>query len=449
MKLRNLPAFERFGGLDVDTQPLLLPVDPETGRITASVADNVILDQVTGEVKRAPGSSVLGPAVSHPPVRGLFEYVALGGERIIICRTRSGYYRLDDARSTWTLMHESALVDGTGQVPSFAQLGTYLVVVDGEQAFYWDGITDYFQEWRQGRMGAPRLIRTSWRVRPQCKLVADAAGPFTKNASYEFFFVMVGEEATDESPPSQVFKYRMTADSKVKLYTGYAKIGAGNTADGVMGAGGQLWPVPTGVTGFQAYRSEANLAGVWYPVASSAGGLAVVDEDDIGDEIVITITGEELESTERMTGFIGPPMGTQVVCTHIQRIFACGSPSYPNRLWWTLPGELTFATENWLDVGTARDPVVSMVSLPLETATLLVLCRNSVWTLSGYDETTFIGGLRQIAAGPGCLAPHAVVAVGGEAFFWNGGGVYRCDGTVVEPIHRGIFTPFKTAIGAR
>jgi hypothetical protein len=206
------------------------------------------------------------------------------------------------------------------------------------------------------------------------------------------------------------------------------------------------------VTHARVYRSDGDAPGTWYEVSQSSldgadlYGVPVASGAE-GDPLALQLTGSG-RSVSAMAGFVGPPAGVTRVVEHIQRLFVCGSPAFPNRLWWTGAGELRFGATQFISVGRSSDKIVSAVSLPLETPVLLILCRNSVWTLSGYDESTFLGGLRQIAEGPGCSAPHGVVKVDKRAWFWNHSGIWECDGNVVTAVHGGVETLFKAAIAA-
>jgi hypothetical protein len=442
MNAITLGPWTKFAGLDNDKQPLLPPEDDQQ-RVTAHQADGVIVDQRTGEVRRAPGSSVLSAAApSGGPVRGIFEYQGQAG-RIVICRTRTGYYQLNDSRTTWTLMHAAALRDSV-QVPSFAQLGNYLAIVDGEQAFYWDGVSQYLTPWRGGDIEAPRYTGQATRQRPALDWTTGTT--FKAGKGYEVFYTLYNASTGEESPPSQLMTARPgSADRNLIIKTGYALTGAGQAADGKRGAGFGWWVVPSGVTDVRFYRSAADTPGTWYLIDSGVGGSVDVDSGTEGDEITTTITGDGVSATSLLS-YLGPPQGATKVCAHVGRLFVCGSPAYPNRLWWTDTGSLNFSATNFLDVGRSSDPIVSVVSFPLATATLGILCRHSVWSLSGYDETTFAAGLRQAAQGPGCLAPHATPVVDGKCYFWGANGVFMFDGLTVVPIDKGIAGLFAQAI---
>jgi len=192
------------------------------------------------------------------------------------------------------------------------------------------------------------------------------------------------------------------------------------------------------VTDVRFYRSDADTPGVWYRVADAAGGSVAIAADDVGDELTTTLTGTDKAAAAAISGWVGPPQGVNVVCSHIQRIFVCGSPQFPNRLWWTNAGELNFDATNFIEVSKPGDPIVGLASFPLETPTLGIFSRNSVWGLAGYDNTTFAAGLRQKASGPGCLAPHAIGVVNGVAYFWGAEGIHKFDGQQVAPIDHGL-----------
>lgn len=442
MKLSSLLSTDRFAGLDLDTNPLRAALR-EDGRLPASVARNVYIDQQSGEVRKTPGRRLFHSAIpgGAPPILGLYEHQTNTGNRYLLCRTRTGYYLSNSQRTAWTLLHAEPLHDACFNAPSWASLGNYLVIVDGERAFLWDGIESELTPWRSGGIEAPKSRSLSLKnQRPA--LTQTAGSTFPGGQAFEFFLTFYNSVTGAESPPGYILhRGGSGAQAKnVKIWTGYAKVGAGQTADGKLGSGHGWWPVPAGVTHIRVYRSDADTPGIWYRVADASGGLTAVAADDAGDEITIDITSLTKASESALSGFIGPPVGVNVCVNHAQRIFVCGSPQFPNRLWWTAAGEFNFAATQFIEVGKPGDPIVGLCSFPLETPTLGIFCRNSVWGLAGYDEATFAAGLRQKADGPGSAAPHAIAIVNGIAYFWGSEGWFSFDGDTVAPIDRGVRT---------
>ena len=430
-------SFDRFAGLQVDIQPLRAAVDGQ-GRLTAGTADSVLVDQGSGEVVKSPGSSAYHSAAraTGEVIKGVFEYVHPSGQRSLIVRTHTGYYLSNSARTSWSSLQ--ATPNQPAAVPSFAQVGNYLLMIDGEQAYYWDGVSSSLGGWRghEGPTAGP--ILGEWRP----KVTAESGGSLAANTTYAAHFVFYNSTTAQYSPPA-TYKTQPTdsTNKTLRVHTGYAKVGNGNTADGEKGSGFGRKVLPSGTTHVYAYlRLASETTGDWY-----RAGTYTVGQDTEGDEITVDITATS--SSNAYSAFGGPPGGVNVVVEHAGRAFVCGSPAFPNRIWWSLAGDpLHFCPNNWHAVGQANDPVVALVSFPFDTSVLGILKRNSVWALSGYDETTFVAGLRQVTSGPGCLAPHGVIRVGLMAYFWGSGGFCRFDGQAVEPIDSGIRSKLRAAI---
>ncbi|HUU95129.1 MAG TPA: hypothetical protein VM487_05275 [Phycisphaerae bacterium] len=432
MKTQPL-KFEQFAGLNADAQPLLATL--RDGKLAASTATNVYIDQRSGEVKKCAGSSKLhttAPSSDHPSI-ALFEYLHSDGRRDWIVRTTREYLRNGaDTGGAWARM---AFVWDMPRYPSWAQIGNYLVIVDGQFAYYWDGESDKFTDWRT--VTGPQQIVLVGGHYPNIEAVAEFGGALTVDSTYEVIFTFYN--GLVESPPSEAMSLRIENDTNdtIRVHTGYAY-------GGDAGEGTGLRAVPAGVTHVRFYMSAADTPGVWY--RNATWDVDVIEDGDAGDEITADLDDDV--TTNEYTEFGGPPAGASFVSAHAERAFVSGAEGYPNRIWWTPAGfPVKFDATNWLNVGESDDPIIAHISMPLATPMLAILKADSVWVLSGYDDTTFVGGLRQVASGPGCLAPHAVMAVGPHVYFWGSGGIYRFDGEMVEPIDHGIRNRFLTDIG--
>lgn len=87
--------------------------------------------------------------------------------------------------------------------------------------------------------------------------------------------------------------------------------------------------------------------------------------------------------------------------------------AFPNRIRWSHPGDGgSWRSIDYIDVGHKNDPIVGLVSV---NDHLLILKRNSVWVLAGYDADTF--SLSQVTTAAGCSGKNAYVATPRGVYF--------------------------------
>lgn len=451
--------FNQFGGLELDLDPTESALKGEDGQIlTARQADNVYIDQDSLEVRKEPGSVAWNSAAASEPIIRAFEYAGLDGERVMIIRTASGYYKSNPARSSWSgggaTTEMLSTFNESSQIPSYTQIGPWLLIVDGQNNLYWNGTDDQFTRWgsvgstrwdegpRAGMVGAASSATES---RPR---LATATGGSMAVGAYRVFFVFADNThstLTNQSPPSAVMGIQVqdATNDRIEVHTGYAQTGS-SPADGALGGGYGLNVIPNGVTHIVAYVTQPNNPKGFFPAANRTvhygGGGAV------GTEVVVLIDSATYTTTAVTFG--GPPAGVTAIEAFGERAFVTGAPGFPDRVWYCDAGNPHgWQDHRWLQVGTVDDPVVGLKTLPLETPVLAIFKRNSLWKLTGYDDNTFLTGLRMVSEGPGCLAPNAIMRVNKDVYWWGSGGFYRWDG-VSEPqrIDRGIYAELSNAI---
>jgi len=145
------------------------------------------------------------------------------------------------------------------------------------------------------------------------------------------------------------------------------------------------------------------------------------------------------------------PQTPQAIVTHLSRLFVVGGTapggsggSFLDRLYWTDPNwNGTDTLASWQDDATglvntitlpdyANDPPVALVSTQ---KALLILRRNSVWTVTGSTPSAFVLAKR---VDGGCLNPASVVQHNDNVYFLSQSGYVRYDGvslqTVSDPI---------------
>ena len=429
---RNTIQLPGFSGLELDKQPLLA-AQAADGRFTASVATNVSIDQVTREVIKSRGSSswydvntaiqTLLSSTTAERAIGVMEYKYQSGAKRYIVRTARGFYLINSTFSAVTAMNAVTALPGSIvqineglQKPSYAQIGRHLVVVDGSGAYYWDG--------ESTNVATTRLLEppNSWSYyaeRPKLE-ITNTASTMSNNKMYSV--MMTFYNGTIESPPLHCGSIRTTAtDECIKVSTGYAYVGA-TPADGILGNQDQWMPLPVGTTYVRFYVQGHNTTDKNYYYNSQVAVDAAAVDTELTANILTPAT------TTVLPTFQGPPGGVSVVCEHVGRAFYSGSPGWPVRLWFSEPGQpFTIKGTSWIDVGDFSDPIVGLVSFPYGSQLLGILKKHSVWSLSGFDDQSFLTGLQPETTDIGCIAPHAVFRKDRTAFFLGTGGIYAWD----------------------
>lgn len=397
----------------------------------------------------------------HAPL-GFFEYITNQGLKLPVVRTANGYfvYRHNGylGSKVWHCLLET--YGDVRQIPSFAQIADKLLIVDGVQNYTWDGVSDTLTKWPSTDVpsspvamwggddlsAAETYYSGKWRP----KAVLSAGAGLTANASYEvcFAFAKTTGSDADMSHFSPIMSAKTDATNKqIKIYTGYAYDGEA-TASG-FGRNGTtdkaLRCLPTNANFIRFYISEANVPGVWYYDSQIAANASTAGTEIIGTlDANYTAAANETLVTDNVSA---PPHGVTKVVNHGERAFVCGAPGFPNRLWFSEAGD-PFTWKPWafLNVGGADDPVVSLVSMAQACSGLVILKRNSVWMLQGYDSETYATGLCRIMEGAGCLSPHSPIMVDKSVYWWGSGGFYQFDCETVRTISQGVGTLLDSAI---
>lgn len=434
-----------FAGLDVDRQPLIAAVR-EDGRFTASTATNVSIDLHTRELVKSRGSAAwinTVTATGEVPL-GVMEYKYQSGQRKYIVRTAAGFYVLNAALDTYTSM-SSTLTGLPGNtlpgnqamlIPSWAQIGRHLVVVDGQGAYYWDGESSVFQSTR--RMEPPQ----AWQydaANPRPKLALVSGGSLAANTTYSVWMTFYSS-GTGHSPPLPCGSIRTDSSNKtIRLSTGYGSA-ASSPADGYSGEGTGLAAPPNGATDIYVWVSSDGDKN-FYQFETLA-----IDNGSTNAELVIDC--DTVAAVTRLDTFQGPPGGVSIVCQHEGRAFYSGSPAWPVRVWYSEPGQpFKINPSSWFDIGEFTDPVTGLISFPFGSQLLCVLKKHSVWSLSGFDDSSFLTGLQREADSIGCIGPHTVIRREKRIYFAGTGGIYRwTPGEGIADITAGVRSYYLDAI---
>ena len=432
MKLSTV-QLSTFGGLNLDIQPLLAATD-DNGRYYASTATNVSIDQITKEITKSKGCSSWADirafintlsSNSNETVLRLMEYRYQSGRRVFIARTSGGFYKVNDGLTAVTAMNSvAALPNGVIggnqglQIPSWTQIGRHLVVVDGSGCYYWDGEASSFAS---ARMMEPPMAWAFNNPRPLLELVSGASTlSLAKLHNVQITFYSA---TTGHSPPLPCGSIRTGSSSgtnnSIKVSTGYGCSATG-TGDGLSGEGTGLAAPPVGSTHIYVWvQGHTATDELYYQYTTVAVNVGAVNT-----EITATLTTPA--ETTALPGFHGSPGGASIVCGHVGRAFYTGSPGWPVRLWYSEPGQpFVLNPTSWIDVGEFDDPIVSLVSFPQGSQLLGILKRHSVWSLSGFDDDSFLVGLQRVSDEAGCIAPHGVLRLETSAFFPGTGGFYH------------------------
>lgn len=437
-----------FAGLDLDRQPLLAAQTLE-GKFTASTATNITIDQITKEITRSKGSSAWTSAAraTGEVVLGVIEYIYQSGQRAYIVRTSSGFYLLNSAftsAASFTSMNSVVGLPGTvvaaneaGQIPSYAQIGKHLVIVDGSGAYYWDGANS--NTLLSTRTMEPPKAQAFNGNRPLLTLAS--GGSFTANTLYSVRITFYSATA-GHSPPLECGAIRTdSSNKKIHVATGYAT-SVGSTGDGYDGEGRGFAACPVGATDiyFWVQGHVANDKNYYFN--------ASIGIDDLTDYTEIVLDLAAPLTVTAMPTFNGPPGGVSIVCEHVGRAFYTGSRGWPTRIWYSETGQpFTIKPSSWFDVGQFDDPIISLVSFPQGTQLLGILKKHSVWSLSGTNDLTFITGLQRVDSNSGCISPHGVYVKGSVAYFAGSGGFYRWpQGGTPEDISAPIRTRYLATV---
>ena len=431
-----LPILKSFGGLETDGE-----VSTRTpGR--ARTCLNMEVGQGGKTLKKARGASAFfaGQVNGSQPILALKHYTDKSGTVHVIARVPGGYYERDAGADTWTILSGSPTARQDDAVPMWEQANGKLFIVDGYGAYTYDGTT--FADWSD--LTPPETGIVSGTTDRPSAAPSTSTG-LTANADYEVFYVFADNaNTTIQSPPSRIMRVHMGASNlRITISTGYE---GRNGTDPRTST--NLFHLPTDVAALGAngrmfaYISAANTPGVWYRVTEKA-----INDEDAEQTIVISAEG----TANQFQKYFGPPRYSSGLVTHFDRLWVWGSPHFPSRIWFTETDEPeTFRASNFLDLDpdNPADPIVSSVRRGAGAgAELIVLKRNTVWTVQGNHADTFLAS--RIRQGPSCVSELARVEVDGRIFFAGFEDVYSYDGQTVVSILRGrTRDAWRTAMAA-
>jgi hypothetical protein len=121
-------------------------------------------------------------------------------------------------------------------------------------------------------------------------------------------------------------------------------------------------------------------------------------------------------------------------------LFIAKNETYQNRVYWSdIGAPLTFNANNYVDINPGDgDSITALGKIQDE---LLVFKKNSVWSISGWDGSTFssttLAGQNTNAriVGVGCVAPFSVVELGNKVFYFSMNG----NSPVIREIHKTVY----------
>jgi hypothetical protein len=422
-----VPLYDAFGGLMTKGESTTRPPG------TASVCTNMRVGRDGKTLRKMHGGTRWSSSQVNgsDPVLGMTQFTDKQGVIHEIARTPNGYYEHDLSDGSWSVISGSATNQEDDGIPMFSQMHGKLYVVDGYNAYVYDGST--WSTW--ARLTAPENGLVSGTTqRPSASLTT--GGSLTPDSEYEVFFTFAdNSEPTQESPPSDIMRIKTgtdtgTSEIAIKISTGYAGRNGANPR-----VTNQLFHLPTDVAALTtdafiyAYVSAADTPGAWYRGATAAINSTNNDENEI------TITAES--TTNQFEDFYGPPRYASGVVFHHSRLWTWGSPGFPSRIWFTeLETAGTFLGANFIDIGVDEtfDPIRAVVPFGSGgSAELLILKLNSVWRLRGATFSTFIA--ERIMQGPSCLSERSAVAAFDAAVYWAGHeGAYRLAAGQIESL---------------
>jgi len=181
----------------------------------------------------------------------------------------------------------------------------------------------------------------------------------------------------------------------------------------------------------------------------------VISEVSYGDEIKVTGGVPERTSVAdhindddlggEMQGDKGMPPAGSILTVWNERLWVAGSAAYPERLWFSdigtdgIPRPDVFVDGYFKDVTSKYgDAITGLHAVP---GALLVVKRNSIWTLTGEGVDTY--SLRQGQDGVGCVAPRSLATYRGGVIFLGADGVYSFDGVSAQRLSKAIEDVFK------
>lgn len=163
-----------------------------------------------------------------------------------------------------------------------------------------------------------------------------------------------------------------------------------------------------------------------YNIDLSAIGVTVTPQTSYRDTTSMTISGAGAwqDSFSSPSGTHSPNayaatshLGAYVVLGYTVEIAVIGPTyfAYPNRIRWSHPNDGgSWRQVDYIDVGAREDYIVAVHSVGDH---LVILKRNSVWALHGYDADTF--NLVQVSDRVGCAGPYASALSPHGLFFFD------------------------------
>ena len=251
-----------------------------------------------------------------------------------------------------------------------------------------------------------------------------ASGNITDTCSYKITFVdAIGEESDASNDSNQI-----VLSSQQGTLTGI-QLGDGRTvARNIYRIGGIL------TSHYLVGTIQDNVSTTYSDNQTSAAALAqgtILSGDVPGDY-------PNTRFNNALIGAIGAPGGMGRFPTlHYDRVFWI-NPNKPNQIYWSKPlNGFAYPSINQINVGDGK-PISRHVSIFGE---LIIIKTDSIWRLTGTDETSF--NLTQTPSAVGTDLPFTVVALPDKILFMNRYGLWVFNGYTAVPLTTKLDMWFK------
>lgn len=382
---------------------------------------NMTLDKVSralsigGHVKRNAAAITSDTGAAAMRIRHLYHHITTVGT----VRTRrelaifeslvgDGHYELrssTDRGATWTFLREFGVLM-IGQIPSFAQMGTTLLLCNGVGAP------------QKINPATPSVIDAGAAQAVPPVIVDTGIGLLTGTKRWKVLAILTDGSRLAASKPS----------NRTQLVSRKVSV----TWNAVVDPAGAL-----DVESYEVYSTSGTGALFFFEQSVPAGTLTVTSNIADIDLVQNRLLQEHGDA---------PPFGARYAVPHKQRMFYIGSPAFPRRGWYSDAGlpESVFVDQNYFDFTDANESDFADEATGGTGAflgMLVVWLERSVWTLSG--PLTISGSVinaerRRTSATAGAVHARAVARIPAGASYIDERGTMQ---TTIE-VRLAYLTPF-------
>ncbi len=389
------------------------------GVLEAEDSMNVVLDKGTLLKRDGFTEGIMFEAANDGSILGIYDYLKNDGTMKTLIASGSNLYATNFANGTWTSSQIAAGMLTPGTLVDFETVNNKVYIANGAVFKVTDGTTLF--DTNLPNPAAPTVTLVIRRAGDVYPGGAELVGTGKLTGVYDYRYTWYSSTWGQESQASQPTQF-LTYQEDNRLLTFRQANGTQVTV-----------PNDARITHTRIYRRKTSDGETdWFlvtEIAVTPNTTAPNSFDDtVNDVDVDRLTKAPIGSlagTLQNFGFMAFQDGT---------LFLSGSPTYPNRVYYTLP-QRPYQLQGYLEVGSGGDNerVTGLYSFQGE---LVVFKTSSIWVCTGNSKETF--DVKKLIPNVGCRGNFSIVSVDNLLFFLGQKGFYAFDGREVRELSEKI-----------